>query len=46
MKIMIKVVDPAGVDQRRAPFDPVNLIAFGEKEFGQIRAVLAGDAGH
>jgi len=41
----VDVVDPAGVEGGRAPDDAVDLVSFGEEELGEVRAILAGDAG-
>jgi len=46
MGILIDVIDALGVEQRGAPFDPIDLIALGEQEFGKIGPVLSGDAGN
>jgi hypothetical protein len=35
----------SGVFERDAANDPVHVVSLGEKELGQIGAVLAGDAG-
>jgi hypothetical protein len=43
--VLIEVVNPVRVEEGGAALDSVNLIAFFEQKFGQIRAVLAGDAG-
>ena len=34
-----------GVEAGRAPDDAVDLVALVEQQLGQVRAVLAGDAG-
>ncbi len=44
VRILVDVVDAGGVEGRGATHDAVNLIAFGEKEFRQIRTVLPRDA--
>jgi len=44
MRVLIEVVDLAAVKTARAADEAVDLVAFGKKEFGQVRAVLAGDA--
>lgn len=36
-------LDPGGIDAGGAPDDAVNLIPLGEKQFGQVGAVLAGN---
>ena len=45
MRVLIQMVDAFGVEQRGAAFDAVDGVAFLEQEFGEIGAVLAGDAG-
>ena len=40
-----QVVDTRRVIQRCAAFDAVHGVAFAQQKFGQIRAVLSGDAG-
>lgn len=37
------MVDAVGVEQRTTALDTVDGIPFGQQEFGQIGAVLAGD---
>jgi hypothetical protein len=44
VRILVEMVDPVGVEQGGAAFDAVDGVAFLEQEFGQIRAILAGDA--
>jgi hypothetical protein len=39
-RILVEMADAAGVEARRPPDDSVDLIAFGEEELGQVRAVL------
>jgi hypothetical protein len=41
---VLQVVDAAAVHARRAPDDAVHLVAFPEKELGEIRTVLTRDA--
>ena len=41
----IDVVDAGGVEERGAALDAVDLVAFGEEEFGEVGSVLAGDSG-
>ncbi len=43
--ILIQVVDAGGVEQGRAAFDAVDFVAFLQKEFTEVGAVLTGDAG-
>src|SRR6266581_4593876 len=45
VRILIQMVDPGGVEKRRAPLDAVNDVPFVEQELRQIRAVLAGNSG-
>lgn len=45
MGILIDVIDPGGVEQRGTALDAMHLVALFQKEFGQIGAVLTGDAG-
>ena len=45
VRILVEVVDPVGVEQRRAALDAVDLVALAEQELGEVGAVLAGDAG-
>jgi len=43
--ILVKVIDPGGVEAAGAAFDAVHGVALLQEQFGQIAAVLAGDAG-
>ena len=45
VRVLVDVVHPLGVEQAGAALDAVHDIAFFEQEFGQVAAVLAGDAG-
>ncbi len=45
MGVLIEVVDPVGVEQRAAALDAVDDVALVQQEFGEIGAVLSGDAG-
>jgi hypothetical protein len=38
--ILVQVANAAGVEARRPPDDTVDLIALGEEELGQVRAIL------
>ena len=40
-----QMLDPRTEQVARPPHDPVNSVAFLQKQLGQIRAVLSGDAG-
>ena len=44
MGALVQVVDAIRVEQGRPPFDAMYFIAFFQKEFGEERAVLAGNA--
>ena len=46
MRVLVKVIDPGGVEAARAPFDAVHLVALLQQQLGQVAAVLAGDAGN
>ena len=45
VRILIDVSIRCGVERRRAADDAVDLVSLLEQQLGQIRAVLAGDAG-
>jgi hypothetical protein len=45
MQVLIKMVDAVRVEERAAPLDAVNFIAFVKKKLRQIRSVLPGYAG-
>ena len=42
--VLVKVVDARGVEGAGTANDAVDLVALGDKQVGQVRAVLAGDA--
>jgi hypothetical protein len=44
VRVLVDVVDPAGVERAGAPLDAVHDVALLQQQFRQIRAVLAGDA--
>jgi hypothetical protein len=44
MRVLVNVLDARRVEARTPAHDTVDGIAFGEKEFTQIRTVLAGDS--
>ena len=44
VRVAVEVVDPAGVEQRGAPDQAVDLVALAEQELGEVGPVLAGDA--
>ena len=45
VRVLIEMLDAAGVERRRAPLDAVDGVALVEQQFGKIRPVLPGDAG-
>jgi hypothetical protein len=40
------MIDTIGVERRGPAFQAVDFIPFGKEQFGQVGAVLAGDAGN
>ena len=45
VRIAVEVVDPRGVERAGAADEAVDLVALGKQQLGEVRAVLAGDAG-
>ena len=45
VRVLVDVVDALGVERGRAADQPVHLVALREQQLGEVRAVLAGDAG-
>ena len=45
MRILVEMVDAGGIERGRPPLDAVDGVALAEQIFGEIGAVLAGDAG-
>ena len=45
MGVLVNVVDAAGVEARAAANNAVDGVAFGEKKFAEIRAILASNSG-
>ena len=45
VRILVEVLDAAGVERRRAALDAVDVVALVEQQLGEIGAVLSGDAG-
>ena len=45
VRIHVQVVDPLRVELAGATDQPVDLVALLQEELGEVRAVLAGDAG-
>ncbi len=46
MRVLVEMVDPAGVEHRAAALDAVDDISFPKEEIGQVRAILAGHTGN
>ena len=44
VRVLVEVIDTVG-EQAGTALDAVHLVAFVQEEFGQVGAVLAGDAG-
>jgi hypothetical protein len=45
MWILVEMVNAIGLEQRRPPPDTVDDVSLFQKKLGQIRAILAGNAG-
>jgi hypothetical protein len=45
VRILIEMVNPVGVEKRRAPLEAMHLVTLFQKEFSEIGAILSGDAG-
>ena len=45
MRVLIKMIDSAGVEAARAPLDPMHLVALLKQQLRQVTAVLPCDAG-
>jgi len=45
MRVLVEMIDAIGVEQRGAALDAVDFVAFAQQEFGEIGAVLPGNAG-
>lgn len=45
VRVLVEVINAIRIEKRTAAFDTMHLVAFAEEEFGQIGAVLPGDAG-
>jgi hypothetical protein len=44
VRIFVNMVNTVGIEQRRPALDAMNLVAFGEEKFSEVRTVLAGDS--
>ena len=45
MRVLVEVIDPAGIKGGGAPLDPMNLVPLLQEELSQIAAILPRDAG-
>src|SRR5262249_10859117 len=45
VRILVDALEPLGVERARSPHQAVDLVALREQELGEVRAILAGDAG-
>ena len=45
VRVLVKMIYAIGIEQRGAALDPVYLVALGKQELGEVRAILAGNAG-
>ena len=45
MRVLVDVIHPLGVEQRRPPLDAMHLVPLFQQQFGQVRPVLTGHAG-
>ena len=45
VRVLIKVIDPAGVERGSTPFNAVHLVALLQQQLRQVAAVLASNAG-
>ena len=45
VRVVVEVVYPVGVKERRPTLYPVDNVALVEQELGEVGAVLAGDSG-
>ncbi len=46
LRVIVKMVDPAGIERAAPPDYSVNFISLFEKKFSKVRTILAGDAGN
>jgi hypothetical protein len=44
--VAVEMLDPLRAERARPAHETVHLVAFVKQQFGQIRAVLPGDAGN
>ncbi len=45
VRVLVDLVNPAGVERTGSPDNPVDLVSLLQEEFGEVRPVLSGDAG-
>lgn len=46
MRVEIEMIDAVRIEKRRPALDAVDFVSLLQKKFGQIGAILAGDAGN
>ena len=46
MTILVEVVNAVGVEHTGAAFNAVNFVSLAQQKFGEIGAVLTGNAGN
>ena len=44
--VLVEVINSLGIQRRRTPLDPVNLVALIEQELRKVGAILARDASY
>jgi hypothetical protein len=44
VRILVKMIDPIGIEQRGATLDAMHLVAFGKQQFRKVCAILARNA--
>ena len=45
VRVLVEVIDPAGVERGGAPLDPMHMVALLQEELREVAAVLPGDTG-
>ena len=45
MRVLVEVIDPAGIERRGSALDPMHLVALLQQQLRQVTAVLPRDAG-
>ena len=46
VRVLVQMIDPVRVEERRAPLDAVNPISLRKQQFGKIGAILSRNAGN